>query len=270
MKLSLGKKLGLGFGVILTLMSVTSLMTYFKSARIKESQDLTFDVRYPTLETARRLQRELNQTQSKGRQAILAGGESARKEAAKKSFDQAWDEIGKDVSQLDELAPRWVLQSNRDHLTAIKQKLTALHETQTSTMDHASGERDSIVKAGNEFADHVTPITEDIKKDLGEMADSFVALLTKNKEDLHAENKSLIWTLTATTLGALGVGLFLAIFVSRDISQSAAREKQAAEREQQAANELKEKVDSILAVVAAASTGDLTQTVQVSGSDAIG
>jgi methyl-accepting chemotaxis protein len=45
---------------------------------------------------------------------------------------------------------------------------------------------------------------------------------------------------------------------------------QGAEREKVVAQELKQKVDSILAVVAAAAQGDLTQDVTVSGSDAIG
>ncbi|MFO0569033.1 MAG: methyl-accepting chemotaxis protein [Polyangiaceae bacterium] len=46
--------------------------------------------------------------------------------------------------------------------------------------------------------------------------------------------------------------------------------QEAAERERQAAAELKRKVDSILSVVNAAATGDLTQSVDVSGSDAVG
>jgi methyl-accepting chemotaxis protein len=46
--------------------------------------------------------------------------------------------------------------------------------------------------------------------------------------------------------------------------------REAAEREKKAAEELKSKVDSILTVVAAATTGDLTQEIEVRGSDAIG
>ncbi|MGE3617825.1 MAG: methyl-accepting chemotaxis protein [Gemmatimonadales bacterium] len=46
--------------------------------------------------------------------------------------------------------------------------------------------------------------------------------------------------------------------------------KEATEREQKAAAELREKVDSLLTVVESASKGDLTQTVSVSGQDAIG
>ena len=69
----------------------------------------------------------------------------------------------------------------------------------------------------------------------------------------------------------------MAFFIIRDITAAAKREKlaadevaQGAERERIAAQELTQKVDSILTVVSAAGHGDLTQEIQVHGSDAIG
>ena len=278
MKLTLGKKLGLGFGVVLCLMVFNSALSYLKSSAIKQSQDFTFELRYPTLETARRLQRDLNQTQSKGRQVILAGAEPSKREAARKLFEETWNDIDKEIAQLDELAPKWVLQSNRDNLGEIKKVLPALRATQEAAMtDAASGERDAVVKAGDEFAERATPATEAIKKSLGDMADSFVTLLDKNKEELHAENRSLTMTMSLTTLMALGIGTLTAFFLIRGITAGANREKlaaaevaQGAERERIAAQDLTQKVDSILSVVSAAGQGDLTQEIQVRGSDAIG
>ena len=219
MKLTLGKKLGLGFAVILALMVFSSTMSYLKTTSIKQSQDITFELRYPTLETCRRLIGDMNQTQSKGRQVILAGAETARREAAEKLFEAAWNEIAREVTHLDEFAPKWSLQANRDRLAEAKQKITMLREVQESAMSHAaSGERDAVVKAGSEFTDRATKISEDIKKSLADMADSFVELLDKNKEDLHAENRSLNLTMAVTTFAALGIGIFVAVFLSRGIA----------------------------------------------------
>jgi methyl-accepting chemotaxis protein len=71
--------------------------------------------------------------------------------------------------------------------------------------------------------------------------------------------------------------LILALSVIRSITAADAREKlaaaevaQGAERERLAAQDLTEKVDSILMVVGAATRGDLTREISVSGSDAIG
>ncbi|MGB9283519.1 MAG: hypothetical protein WCB59_05860, partial [Candidatus Sulfotelmatobacter sp.] len=120
MKLSLGKKLALGFGCILTLMVFSAAMTYRKSAEIKQAQDLEIDVRFPTLAAAKDLQRDLNQTASKARQAILAGAQPSRKGEAKKAMAAAWSAVDSDVAHLNELAPKWSRQENRDRLMELE------------------------------------------------------------------------------------------------------------------------------------------------------
>jgi methyl-accepting chemotaxis protein len=219
MKFTLGTKLGLGFGAILALMVFSSMMSYLKSADIRRNQDRALEERFPSIEAAKNLQRDLNQTQSKGRQAVLAGAESGRRDGAKKLFDAAWDDVGKDMATMDEMAPEWTIQSNRGHLDDIKKQLPLLRTAQEAAMTHAAGnDRDAVAKAGNEFADQATPANEAIKESLGGLADSFAALLTQNKEDLHTENRSLNLTMAVTTVAALGIGIFVAIFLSRGIA----------------------------------------------------
>ena len=168
MKLTLGKKLGLGFGVILALMMLSAVLTYSKASAIKETQEHIVNVRVPTVNARKDLQRDLNQTQSKGRQAILGGTDSARWQAGKKLFDSSWDEIGRIVARMDELSPRWTQQANRDRLADTKKALVVPHDTQDAIMKQAaSGERDAVVKAGNDYADKATVATEAIKKPLG-------------------------------------------------------------------------------------------------------
>jgi methyl-accepting chemotaxis protein len=186
---------------------------------MKEIQDRTTAVRMPTIKALTDLQRDLNQAQSKGRQAVLAGNESERWEAANKIFDSDWEEIGKDVARLDELSPKWSLQANRDRLADVKKQLPALHEVQEAAMKHAVGsERDAVIKAGNEFADKATPITEAMKAPLGEVADSNDKLLLQETEEMNAESRSMNLTMAITTLAALGIGIFVAVSLSRGIA----------------------------------------------------
>jgi len=221
MKFTLGKKLGAGFGCVLALMVLSAVLTYVKAGAIKEGHDRAINMRFPSIAACKDLQRDLNQAQSKGRQAILAGAEPARREAAKRTFDENWDAIEKDVARLDELAPQWFLQSNRDHLADLKQQLPVLRDAQMSAMSHAaSGEHDAVVKAGDEFADHATPATEAIKKSLGSLADSHEDLLRQETEQMNAGNRSLNLTMALTTLMALGVGIAVAIFMSGRIAAS--------------------------------------------------
>src|SRR5580700_4204391 len=219
MKLTLGKKLGLGFGVILTLMVLSAVLTYVKASSIQETQVRAMTVRVPSIGALKDLQRDLNQAQSKGRQAVLSGNDSARWEAAKRGFDSSWDDIGKDVAKLDELAPKWTLQENRDLLTETKQELSSLRESQEGPMKlAASSEHDAVAKAGIEFTDKATVITEAIKKPLNEMSDSFATLLKQNSEDMKSETRSMNLTMAVTTFVALGIGIFVAIYLSRGIA----------------------------------------------------
>ena len=204
MKLTLGKKLGLGFGVILALMVVSGILSYVKSADIKQIQTQILQSRLPTMETAKDLQRDLNQAQSTGRKTILAGSDSARWESSKKNFDSAWDDIGKDVARLGELSSGWTLQLNRDRLSKTKDMLSSLRESQEGFMKQAaSGERDAVGKAGNDFTDQSTVITEAIRKALGDLAATVDDLLQHDKEAAEAANRSLTVTIAVTTIVAL-------------------------------------------------------------------
>jgi methyl-accepting chemotaxis protein len=219
MKLTLGKKLGLGFACVLALTVLSAVLTYVKAGAIKQAQDRAMMVSVPTIGACTDLERDLHQTQNRGRKAVLAGSQSARWKAAKNAFDSSWDDIGKDIARLDELSPEWAVQTDRDRLSEIKQELPRLREFQEAAMKHAaSGGRDAIAKAGNEFSDLATPVTEAIQKPLGDMGDSFAALLKQSSEDMNTENRSLNLTTAVVTLVALANGIFVAIFMSRKIS----------------------------------------------------
>jgi methyl-accepting chemotaxis protein len=221
MKLTLGKKLGLGFGVILVLMAISAAITLVKSADVTASQDRALDIGFPSLTATAKLLGDVNQTQSKGRQVILAGTQSARKAAATKLFEDGWGAVDKDIAALDELGPKWTLQSNRDHLAEIKEQLPGLRAVQQPAMDHADGsEHDTVVNAGNEFADQATTFAEKIKSAATDLQKSLTQLVEENKEQIRADNRSLNLTLAMATLAALAIGMFVAIFLSRRISGS--------------------------------------------------
>jgi methyl-accepting chemotaxis protein len=239
MKLTLGKKLGMGFGVILALMVVSSVLTYTRSSAVKETQRLAMLVRVPTIKALIGLQRDLTQTQSKGRQVILAGSQSALSATGQKKFDEAWNDIGKDIAALDELAPSWSLQENRDRLAEAKTETAALRETQETIMKHAaSGDRDAVIRAGNDFTEQATVIAEKIKKPLGEMANFFSENIAKDAESMNSEMQAMNITMAVATFVALGLGTFVAIVLSRAITST---------------------TQSILGQTQAIAAGDLTQ-----------
>src|ERR1700685_2696471 len=206
MKLTVGRKLGLGFGVILLLMISGVGLTYVKVGGIKETQDRFVAVRVPTINALTDMQRDLNQAQSKGRQAILAGNQTTRWESAKKLFDSNWEDIGKDVAKLDELSTHWAVQADRDRLAETKKQLPPLREVQETAIKAATGsDHDAITKAGNQFADQATPITEAIKKPLGEITESNFDLLHKEAQEMNDKVRSMNVAMFAGTLAALAL-----------------------------------------------------------------
>lgn len=71
MKLTIGKKLSLAFGTILLLMLVSAVASNYKANEISRTQESMMQMRVPTGELIKDLQRDLNQTQNKGRQQSL-------------------------------------------------------------------------------------------------------------------------------------------------------------------------------------------------------
>ncbi len=221
MKLTLGKKLGAGFGTILALMVLSAVMAYMKSSEMGQTQNGILDVRIPSIAACKDLQADLNQAASKIRQVILAGSDSGKKESAQKLFDTAWENIERDMSQLEGLAPKFTLQENRDRFMELKRQIPVYREALDAAGKRAaSGERDAVSHASDEFNEKAIPINDAIKKSLGEMTASIEELLNGNEKELKTATRSLNLTLMITTIVAVGIGFFLATLLSRSISSA--------------------------------------------------
>ena len=251
MKLTLGRKLGAGFAAVLVLMSITAIFTYLKLSDIRQNVDRMTQLRMPSVVNAAALDNHISFSAARARQAILAGESAKRREAAQSDFDKLWTEIEKDTARFDELAPRWSLQENRDRWAAVKEQLTKIRLAQQASMDAAaSGGRDAVVRAGNEYTDKVTPVTDGAKAKLEEMRESFEKLLKQNQEELVSANASAVWTTGIATLLSLAVGILVAMFLGRSISKAAA---------------------AVLSRAEAVAAGDLTgQDLEVHSTDEIG
>jgi methyl-accepting chemotaxis protein len=224
MELTLGKKLGLGFGAILALMVFASLISHLKSGEIKRIQDVIVEVRVPSIEASEGLQRDLNQTLNKGRQVILAGAEPARREEAKQVFDQAWADLEADIATLDRVAPSFTNSANRERLADVKRQLAPLRGIQESIMAHAVDSRHhGVTAAGDEYTAEVTTIATSVNKSLGAMVESFHSQMAEDQNDLHARNSSLDLTMAVTTGLGLAIGIGLAFFLIRSITAADAK-----------------------------------------------
>jgi methyl-accepting chemotaxis protein len=219
MRLTLGKKLALGFGAILTLMVISGTAAIVKIREMRALQEYLADNRMPTLDAGRCLQRDILQSGNKARQAILAGNQNERRQDGIDRFQKTWESVDKDIATLTELAPRFTLQQNRDRLASIKEGLPNFRELQQKAIDIAAAHANGAVEnAGNNYTDTATPAGDAISKTVGDLVGSVTEMTQKVKNDLAATGETLIWMLSISTLSSLGIGIGVAVFLSRRIS----------------------------------------------------
>jgi methyl-accepting chemotaxis protein len=221
MKLTVAKKMSLGFGLILALMILTATLAYFRATSVDEVRKKTASVNAPSVSAIKDLKGDLNQSLNKTRQTVLGGSDRERYDEGKVAFEKIWQAIDKDVSTLTELAPRWTLQGNRERLASIKGELPRLRMDQEQAMRVASsGEKDAVKKAGDLVADKAMIRNDAIGKVLVEMAESVGSSVNEGRATLQSDVRSIIWTPWASTLVALLIAITVVIYMSRSISKA--------------------------------------------------
>lgn len=230
MKLKIGTKLSLAFGIVLVLMLISGVLTYFRLEEISTTVHQMNQVRVPTIDAARLLQDDLDYAGNKARQAILASTDSLRRESAQAAFNEAYERANRELDTLTKLSSGWVLQENRDRLADIKQRIPKVREDQQAMIDNAaSGRRDAVIDAGNDYADKVTPEVNAATKVLADFAQSFEDLIAKNTHEISSTISLTLWTLAISIALALAIGAILAFFISRQISSASNAALQQAE-----------------------------------------
>jgi methyl-accepting chemotaxis protein len=221
-KLSLAKKLGLGFGTILALFTVSTILSFARIRKVEKIQSEFTRNHVPTLDMMRQLQRDLVQTGSKCRQAILAGSEKKGREEGLDRFDGIWASVEKDAAGLSELSTRWAGKENRERLERIKERLPKILQMQRETIDLAgrNGRARMVVNAGNLYTDKITPAVDAAVEELGDLAESEEKVVSAGEEDMERSATALLWTSSVSALIAVVGGIFLAIFLSREITQT--------------------------------------------------
>jgi methyl-accepting chemotaxis protein len=222
MRFTVAKKIGLGFAVVVVLMIISAASAYLKAGSVDDVMARTTSLRMPSLSAGKDLRADLNQSLNKTRQVVLAGGDPGRLGKAKAALDAAHEALDKDISRIEELAPHFKMQANRDRLASIKEGLTKLHSEEDEAIHVSqSGEKDAVLKAGDMVADVVSVRADSIRVLLVEMIESFEKLAQEDQVEASANLRSMIWTLWICTALAVLIAVAVAMYISRAISVAA-------------------------------------------------
>jgi methyl-accepting chemotaxis protein len=223
MKLTVGRKLGLGFGSILLLVVAMSGVVHLKLGTMQDTQARITALRTPTALACSQLETSLALAQKRSVEAILAGLDRSQRQKMAEQLADAWQAAERNTAVIQELAPRWTAQEDRDRFAAVEEGIVKLREFQEGAVRIADGpERDPVAKAARVFSETATPQSQKIRKALSELIDSQMKLLHSDQENLAADGEHLHLVLLMVTAVVLAIGCFAAFLLSRQISASTA------------------------------------------------
>ena len=209
---------------MLSLMILSAAISYFQTQELSGRNEAMFTIRIPEIEVADGLQRDLASTDNRTRQIILAGGDPEKIQEGRKAWEADWNEMDKNIASLVELSPHFKLQVNREYVQDLKGRIPKLREIQQKCIETASvGTPKSVAEAGSYYADIGSPFDDDIRQGLIEFRGRVKGLVEEDEHAVSNAVRLLILSLAISSLLGLAAGVFVAVFLSRQISSTTSR-----------------------------------------------
>ena len=135
MKLTIGKKLGLSFGIILLLMTTSAIVTYSLIVENEQIQNKVVNLRMKTVLLGKDVINGMNQSLAGLRGYMILGDDSKKATAMKNTRNMAWESIESSIKEYDILAINWTVPANVRRLKDIKSELNAFKNAQQEIED---------------------------------------------------------------------------------------------------------------------------------------
>jgi methyl-accepting chemotaxis protein len=198
LRMTIGKKLGFGFGTILLLMVGSAINTYHSSTRIRQVQDRVIDLRIPTVRAGDEMLNGMNHSLAALRGYIILGADPAKAELFKNDRQAAWDGIDHALKQMQAFSKNWTVPANIERLQALTDEVSLFRIAQQEVEDIAQAPGN--IPAFAVLLDEAAPRA-------GKMLTSITAIIDEESElDATPERKGLLTNL-ADTRGSFAVGL---------------------------------------------------------------
>lgn len=180
MRLTIGKKLACGFGVVILLMVATATIAYVKVAEMNRNVAEVVDEVFPTIGACDRLMNGVNQTAAALRGYIILNADPQQAEQLKASRADGWIVIDRELQNLLQLAKR----NQAGELDPDMQKIVAVVEE---------------VRVAQQSVEEIAPTEENVpaqhllRTSVLPAADAMLAALAElTEEDAAAEQQELL------------------------------------------------------------------------------
>lgn len=248
MRLTIGKKLAFGFGVVISLTVAIATIAYVKVAEMHRDIAEVTDEAFPTIGACDRLMSGLNQTAAALRGYIILSDDPQLAEELKASRAEGWRTIDQELQNVIRLARNRDREADNAEITNLVAVVDEIRAAQQSVEDIAHPERNISARqdlesqvdplaeqrqANHLFATETMPRMVTIRATLERLTDAAMHRKEARVAALFASSRELTFTLVLATLLAVGIGTLVAVLLSRQIIGTA---RKLAERAQQIAS----------------------------------
>ena len=183
MRMSIGMKLGLGFGVVIALMAASSTIVHVCLRSMNETLAVVLDDATATVRACDRLQGSASQSIAALRGYIILGNDPKDAEIFKSDRKEAWDEIDSALSELQKFAGNWQGDEDKRSVAGVQKIAQELRDAQADVEGIAHTEQN--VKASYVLTNDAVPRANEIVKNLSDI------LSEKSDVDASSERRQL-------------------------------------------------------------------------------
>jgi methyl-accepting chemotaxis protein len=196
--LTIGKKLGLSFGMILLLMTISACITYSLIIDNENIQDKVVSLRMKTVLLGKDVINGINESLASLRGYMILGNDPNKAKAMQSTRQSSWSVIDSAIAEYDVLAKNWTVPANVKLLQDIKSELAAFRIAQQEIEDIS--QTDENIQSYHLLLTDAAPRASQML--------AYITAIINEESELKAsrERKSLLKNL-ADTRGSFAIGL---------------------------------------------------------------
>lgn len=215
MKLTVKNKLFMGFGVVLFITTLVSIISFIKVESLNETEHRLVDLRIPTVMAGMSLTDGIHLSLAGLRGYMILGEDSAKGAKMKAERQRGWDQIDAAVAEMDEFAKDWTVPANIEALKKMKGHINKFRVAQQKVEDISHTPEDE--SASKLLLTKAAAEAEKILAILKKMRVSQDKLALIDQEIIAAETIEMEWTMLIGSILSIVLGIIVAIVISRQI-----------------------------------------------------
>lgn len=219
MRMTIGTRLALGFGSIITLMVISSVVAFTGQTRMGESNDQVLETAVPVVHACSELLGSVNHSVAAARGIIIAGADADDTEIRRESFKESWSDIDSCLARLGQYTDIGITGVDGATLSRVRATIAELRNIQQGALKKI-GDAENWATHGRDFENDLVPRVRSLRDDLDRMQEAAGDALKQARSELHTASAAVQRTLLGSTALAVVLAAVIAVRFSRSMARS--------------------------------------------------